>query len=358
MINMSGKKITALVLLFGVVFFIGCHSVKKETIQEKYDKHPVKTIRYWDYDWRNTPLGDRIDSAPAELVEYIDLDNRINGYTEVPETTTCSDELRQAFESIVKSMPDNICEILEQRLIGIYAVKDLGTSGYAEAIKDKDGQERYAIIVLDNEILSLKKANEWATWRENSFFVSTEGANKVDAVIETEDNETTTNAVRYILLHEIGHVLGLVCNIHPSWNDTISKGDIVRYPFLEFSWTVNEEDKVVSKFDESFPERSMLRAYSFDNSKIQNADIASTYQNFLNRTDFVSLYAATNLWDDFAESFTIYFHTIIDKRPWQMTIHQQNAADIVIKPCWEDGRCTEKMEFMDKWFEQPGNLMP
>ena len=71
------------------------------------------------------------------------------------------------------------------------------------------------------------------------------------------------------------------------------------------------------------------------------------------QTNFVSLYAATNLWDDFAETFVNYVHVVLDRRPWEAQIVNAEGKVAVIRSCFEEERCREKKEFMDKWFDNP-----
>ncbi len=92
-------------------------------------------------------------------------------------------------KEIESDLPLQIKNLVEKHLIGIFSVKDIGGSGYMEEIRGTDGKEKYGIIVIDTELLKKRKANEWAEWKENSFFKTKPGSSvRVRVVIESSDN--------------------------------------------------------------------------------------------------------------------------------------------------------------------------
>ena len=52
-----------------------------------------------------------------------------------------------------------------------------------------------------------RAANEWATWKESSAF-SGNISYRLEAVIEEKESDDRIQAIQYILLHEIGHMVG------------------------------------------------------------------------------------------------------------------------------------------------------
>ena len=323
-------------------------------LKEKWEKNPCAKIPYWGEKWKKTPLSERIKEAPAELIKKIHIENEFEGFKERPSPVKPPPELFEAMRSIQASMPGNLEAILYERFIGLFAVRELGGTGYAEAIYDSVGNEKYGLIVLDVDVLMKKKANEWATWKENSFFrPKADGKVKLKAVIEEED-DTVVNAVRYIMLHEMGHILGMISKAHSSWIDWFAKKKIsMDYPFQILSWKLTKDSQVISLFDDKFPERKSIRVYSFEKAELTNEQIPVTFDKLQKHTNFPTLHAGQSLWEDFAESFATYFHVVIDKRPWEITIEQEDQPDIVVESCWEQERCKRKKEYMKRWFEDP-----
>jgi hypothetical protein len=167
----------------------------------------------------------------------------------------------------------------------------------------------------------------------------------LNARIEADGDNNRKNAIQYILLHELGHVLSVGTDIHPPWN--IGPKDVKRntsYPFLDLSWKLDRKANAYrSLFDEKFPQR-MNTVYYFG-AKLSGTDMVPTYVN-LESTNFPSLYAATSPGDDFAEAFASYVHVVVMGRPWQITISRDGEVVHAFKSCWGELRCTKKQEML------------
>ena len=60
-----------------------CIDNDKMCIKALMAKHVTRKMSYWKK-FANRPLNDRVFIAPEELVDYIDLDNRKNGFPNKP----------------------------------------------------------------------------------------------------------------------------------------------------------------------------------------------------------------------------------------------------------------------------------
>jgi len=322
-------------------------------LRQQYQKSPVVTIQYWGDKWRAKPLEQRIFPAPEALVARIRMDNELSGFSERPVAAEPSPEFFEALKSILSRLPKPVKRLTEERVIGIFIVNGLGTSGYTEAVRDEDGNDIYAVMVFDREILLQRTANDWATWKENSAFQpKTGGHTTLHMKIETRENDTTVNAIRFILLHEIGHAMGMASIVHPPWDDS-TPVESIGLSFPKLSWRINKEGKIVSLFDDTFPERTSIRYYSFEKSLLSNDQMSNTYTNMKEYTNFPSLQAAVNQWEDFADSFATYVHVVLEKRPWQVVVETSGRPPLIIASCWNEQRCTKKKIFMKKWFANP-----
>jgi len=72
-----------------------------------------------------------------------------------------------------------------------------------------------------------------------------------------------------------------------------------------------------------------------------------TYDN-LEKTNFPSLYAATQPGDDFAEAFASYVHVVLQRRPWQILIYQDGALRKEFGACWDEPRCAAKRALLEQ----------
>jgi hypothetical protein len=341
-----------LLLTFLVLISTSCAS-HEALLRKEYQANPVIKSHYWGTSWKSRPLCQRLGPAPLELIARINIENELHGFTERPVAVQPPPEYLTALKAIQSRLPEPVRRLAEERIIGIFAVRDLGSSGYAEAVKDEYGEEKYVFIVLDEGVLLSKKANEWATWKENSVFAPTAGGNfRLSLRIESDDTDTVENAIRFILLHEMGHALGLASRVHPSWDDT-RPAQPVELPFPKLSWTMNKEGKIVSYFEDQFPERTFLKYYSFAKAPLAGEQMLNVYNHLREHTNFPSVQSSINQWEDFAETFATYVHVVLDKRPWQATIESTGNTVTIIDSCWPESRCMTKKAFMEKWLADP-----
>ncbi len=198
------------------------------------------------------------------------------------------------------------------------------------------------ISVLEN-----KTANGWATWKERTPFMP--GPLELHAHIESLENDNRKNAIQYLLLHEIGHVLASKLKAHPPWGirpDALgTTGD---FTFFNESWFINGgENKFESKFDHQFPERTKTVYYFVSN--LENAQMTDVYSQ-LEKTNFVTLYSVTHFSDDWAEAFATYVHSVLMKKPFRVTIKKDGKVVKTFELCWDKPRCRKKREILNRLF--------
>jgi hypothetical protein len=186
-----------------------------------------------------------------------------------------------------------------------------------------------------------RSANDWATWKENSPFRS-QGAYRIKATIEPKESDNRKQAIQFILTHEIGHLVGAVNQVHPNW---FIGGDPEEFAFTKISW-IKKRDKVISRFDHQFPLRKDISYYRFDKSPLSSDRILDCYRQ-LEHTDFSSLYAATNMWDDFAETFVIFVHNLLQKKPWKIEITRKNSLAKTYNTSLMTDQGSVKKKFME-----------
>jgi hypothetical protein len=339
-------------LVFVFVFFLlsSCAPYKSYLL-EKSKFHPTRDIAYWSLSWKEKSLVERISAAPAALLEKIRIENKIDGFSEIPSPAEPAPEFFEAIHKINHILPEKVRMLLEERIIGIFIVRDLGGSGYAETVLNEEGREYYAVIVLDRNILLKRTANEWATWKEKSVFKHSDGIKvNLRVAIESPANDTVVNAITYILLHEIGHAIGMVSGVHPSWSNSARVSDA--YPFTKLSWIMSG-NQAISLFDDNIPQRRSIKPYAFDHSLLSLDEAPDLYKNLYSYSNFPSIHAAVNLWEDFAESFVTYVHVIYEKKPHIAYLTTDGNPDMIYYSCWNRKICESKMKFLNSWFDNP-----
>jgi hypothetical protein len=164
--------------------------------------------------------------------------------------------------------------------------------------------------------------------------------------LEQPPQDTVQGALRFIFLHELGHVLGLALQAHGFWDDDPLPALTRESPFVQLSWTPGDEGKLVSRWRQDFPALSRLDFYSFDEARLTAKDAFEVY-DALAHTDFPSLYGATNLYDDFAEAFVIYVHTRLLGKPYRVDLSGSDGRRLTYQSCLQDGRCPRKVALLE-----------
>ncbi len=321
-----------------------CGERDKACIEANFNSHQVRALTTWKAEFAK-PLADRIGAASADLIEFVTLDNLVNGYPERPLATAVDPELMRDAKAAFNEIPQAVRNLFNRRLAGIYFLENLGSTGYTEYIDNRAGEHVAAFIVLDAGVLKKFTANTWASWKENTPF-KPGSEYSLKALIEEPANDNRKNAIQYILLHELGHVLSVGGRFHPPWGQPHKPEPKGRYPYLDLSWTMAPgAGGATSRYDGKFPQRKDVVYYS--QARLDSSQMIATYTN-LQATNFPTLYAATRPGDDFAEAFASYVHVELLGRPWKITIERDGKIAKVIETCWAQSRCERKRRMLEQ----------
>ncbi len=337
----AGLALIALpaVLIQAAAQLLPCDLADKACAIRVLQGHVVTKREFWIAALAR-PARERIGAAPPALLEYVRLDNIHGELANQPRQATLAPgfmrEVRHAFDEL----PPRVKALLDQRLAGIYFVDDLGGTGYTDVVYDADGKPVAGFVVLDAAVLARRTANAWATWKENSPFLPAAGM-RLEAGFETRRHDNRKNAIQYILLHELGHVVSIGRDLHPPWGMPAAEvPTTASYPFFSLSWSVARgENRYVTRFDQAFAQRRDI-VYYFG-AKLAGDQMAEVYAR-LAETNFVTLYGSTNPSDDFAEAFASYVHTVLMRKPFFIAIHRDGKRVAKFGACWNQPRCAEK----------------
>lgn len=336
-----GKMTLAIVV---ALCLTACAAGQNACLKSRMDRHEVRLLDFWQ-DYRRGNLEDRLHAAPQPLLDYLHLDNRLNGYDTRPQAAVADDSFRQDVRQAIVELPGPVQAAVKEKLIGIFFVRDLGTTGYTEAVADPQGRPAAGFVVLDVESLR-RTANAWATFRENTVFQN-DGEGRLRVTLEEAPNDNAKNAIQFILLHEFGHLVSIGERFHPDWLDkTKTEGTYLFYPL---SWRKAKDGSNVSLFEDVFPERRDVRFYG--EPRLKSSQMEGVYRS-LAMTNFVSLYGATSPFEDFAESFALYVHSAWMKKPYRVEITQSGNRVFLYESCWDQPRCAAKRAVLEKWFSR------
>ena len=302
---------------------------------------PVRTKSFWR-PFFDRPLEQRVAAAPVELLQFLTLQNILEGFPNRPQTAAMPPDFMQDVEQALAEIPAVIRQRLVSRLAGIFFVKNLGGTGFTDYARGRWFESDAAYIVLDMDVLTPLTANGWATWKENTPF-RLDPKFRLEARIASDGQNNRKNAIQYILLHEIAHVLSIGEKFHPPW-DTKPQS-LTAYDFARLSWDIKfPEQSYVSHFDARFTLRKQVVYYL--GAKLSASQMGTVYDQ-LKGTNFATLYAATNPGDDFAESFVSYVNAVLLERPNEINIYEEGRLIKTYPSCWQHARCASKRSVLE-----------
>lgn len=318
----------------------------------------VRQLGYWSADpWQSTPVVDRIQRhAATEMIEFLRQENASYSLTEVPKRATAPTEFLTDLRAALGRLPASILRLIAESLTAITLVEHLGSTAFTELILDVDDTPVAGFIVLDVGRLN-RSANAWATYKANTPFSSSEGL-ALTATIATAENDNRSHAIQYILLHEIAHVLAAVDGtIHPRWDRAPPDDRHLKkqFPFTALSWK-SKDGTYLGRLDDVWPQRSQIHYYADPKDQIPIQKAPASYSNF-SISNFPTLYAATNPYDDFAESFVNYVHTMLLSHPYEVTLHTGETVT-TYEACWRLPRCQSKRRVLESWLRTQGVSIP
>ena len=299
--------------------------------------------------WAERPLPgaieDRITAPPAAVMEYLRQQNLKDGFPQVPRAAVLDPAFAADLRLAVATMPEALKRLVGAKLLGLFPVRDLGSTGLSEMAFDKDRRPRAGFVVVDVGALDTT-ANAWMSWRESTPFIARSGHAVRARIADPQDDDRVT-ATRYILLHEFAHILAIGEPYLPLWDTNAPRAaDPCKYEFLCLSWSSHGGGPAVSRFDRQFPDRARITYYL---PSLYRMDIrrAPDYYRKLASTDFVSPYASLNPFDDFAEGLASFVHNRLMGRPFALEVIQNGAVAARIGPCWDQPRCAAKRRFFE-----------
>jgi hypothetical protein len=308
------------------------------------------------------PLAERVLPADAAVLERAHRTNLDFGDDVRPRAAAPGHRLTPVVREALAGLPPAVTRVAGRHLAAVYLVEHDAGTATTEGVQGPDGRWRHAYIVLNLTALE-RDANAWATWKERSAFRPAAGYD-LRVTIEPAPSDDRLGAVRFILLHELGHVLGLGLGVHGYWDaeDPLPPAATGLSPFAAGSWELAEvqgKPTLRSRFAAREPKLGGLGFYRFDRAPHSLAEAPALYAA-LEHTNFPSLYGATQVYDDFAESFAITVHTQLLGKPYEVELLREGRRFHVYRSCIVTGHCTEKAALVHALLDaaEPGQARP
>lgn len=288
------------------------------------------------------PIEAKVRRAEGGMLDLLHQINLQYGQDRRPATPAPDHPLAGVVRGMLAELPPPVHRLASRYVVAVYLVtEDFGT-GTTEAVQDDRGRWRYGWIALNLTALE-RTANAWASWKERSAF-RPEAGTRIELTLEPPAGDTLAGAVRFIFLHELGHVLGLGLQAHGFWDAEGIPAATRDGAFPRISWVPGRphgRPAMVSPWWERFPVLERLDFYSFAEAPLSAARAPEAYAA-LARTDLPSLYGATSVYEDFAETFAIHVHTALLGKPYRVVVRRGGRVAARYTSCLADGGCPAK----------------
>ncbi len=305
--------------------------------------YPFVQQRELYHGYESIPLEHRIYSAPLPIIYQTHQSNLRHGVDVRLVSASPHHPLIPILKHMIRSLPMKVYRLASAHVVAIYLVEHTFGSALVEGVRDSNGQWRAGYIVLNLSALN-RTANEWLTWRENSAFHASDRF-YLRATLEKPETDTIESALRFVFLHELGHILGMSFGLHGFWTAPESQWLTNNSPFIRLSWELDRNGKLYSPWKLRFPVLAKVHFYRFEAAPLSKATTNKVYSD-LALTNFPSLYGSLDPYEDFAESFALYVHTQILNKPYSVEIYYGDYKNSTYYSCLQKNTCPGKTNFM------------
>lgn len=291
---------------------------------------------------RNVPLQQRVRPATRAITTLAMRRNLANGVAVEPWSADLDHPLVPALYTMLAGLPAAIKAMARDHVVAIYLLRGNFGSARVEAAHNAHGRLIGGCILLNLDALE-RTANSWASWREGSAFRADERY-RIRVTLEPPATDSKENALRFVFLHELGHILGMAAGVHGFWAAPQTWWLTIRSPYTGLSWKT-DGSQWLSPGKRRFPVLGLPRFYRFEASPLPLSAAPQVYRA-LSETNWPSLYGSIDPYEDFAEAFAIYVHTRMLGRPYRVDLYLGAARSGEYSSCLDTGRCPQKLAFM------------
>jgi len=261
------------------------------------------------------------------------------------------------FESLFDNYPKPLQKIFCSLNI-IYIEKQFFGTAYAGTVVDNNGNLDGAMMGIRKSVLDENlHLTQWASWKEQLSFGGKKNDYQVSSdlpLISTTTTKKVNDFLYFLVAHEFGHIFDFSNNLNEFINCGADSADKCDHPkpgsWSELSWASSK----VALGKDDFYQRVGLCFYGCQDTFILQEDISQLYSELYSST-FISTYAATNPWDDFAESLA---YIAMEKylKPRYMIAYDGETFDVMAK--LRRANFSDKYTFIDDFLKRSDIIYP
>lgn len=302
----------------------------------------VRRASFWGDAWRDQPLAERVHVLPEAAVPSLRRAMSDGRTASDIAPATNAKYVVEDLQTAIGSLPESVRRLVSRYLIGVYLVEGLGGGktahnlGMAIKVSGFWHQHVGTVILIDRDETDMR-ANQAMADLEYVPSQNYRGVS-VEARLARRGADTRSTTLRYVLLHELGHLIDYERDITPRNFSYGASRDGCGFTCL--SWISPKHHRYSQQIDTAMRNihRGQLDAYV--------GALPQTFK-YLAQSNFPSLYAATQPQEDFAESFAQYVHTEMLGQPWEMILRVNGTIKGRLGSCFLDRRCPRKKAYFD-----------
>lgn len=250
-------------------------------------KYPEKTTSYYG-GGAKTELLEKVREFSGNPADYLKLFDNFDGY----KNHALTSEEKNLFEEYYSYLPEKLQHVVSENVYAIYFVDGMWYGAMTDFIFDED-KKTWCVMYLNPDTFH-HSLDEWLTYRDNTIFKNTDENNCVR--VETGSNQL---AFMQMFMHEAVHVFDYINCITPYQFDSNKPYDSSN---IFYSVWKNKNQPLKKYMNKKF-EKTAFYEYGTKIPVKSGKEIIE----YLEKTPFCTLYAATNWMDDFAEEVTFYY---------------------------------------------------
>lgn len=286
---------------------------------------PQYKLKTYAFDPKST-LDSRLGPCPKALLELLKEQDERKDYEGYAPTPAEAALLR----GYLATLPPKMTQAFEERLLGVWFVKNFTGNGMSSWVLGKDGA-LYAWIVLNPSGFS-RSISQTLTARDASLFKDSPGLS-----IDAGDKYS---GIFYTILHEGTHAYDYIRGITPYVEEFPA---LARGKALDASWDVWRKIDA-PRTDAVLPLRDKLHFYGLAGGPALAAAEARPLYTALAKSPFASLYGSQSWAEDVADLVTFHHLAVVLKQPYQIMLPPSGREKGLTVEPMKTGRAKERAE--------------
>ncbi len=261
----------------------------------------------------------------------------------------------QAYAHLFEELYDHYPPALQKMFCSLNRInieKEFFGTAYAGLTKDPKGNVNGAALGIRKSVLdeNLDLAT-WASWKEQLSYGGVTDSYRVTPglpLIRTNSKPGVSDFLYFVVAHEFGHLFDFSNDLNktvPCLNPG-DECDMAPESWGALSWRTDQHPLT----ENEFADRTGLCFYWCKGSSIELPRIAALYDELFNATRFISIYATTQPWDDFADSLAYFLAARELGMLYEVDTAQGKTYDIIAK--LSSPHFATKYEYIDRFLKR------